>query len=217
MKISSINNNTITPQLNYQNINSQGKAKLFQDVSFKGAPPKVSFLDKMLKNKFVKGLFEFADKNPFAFNIAAMATACMALRPATILVMPGSNDKDKKYAAGKSFISSFVATVSRLIFILPLGIAMANLAKKAKENPKIKFPHEGTAEFTRFNFGVNNTAGVILAVPTAALVVFLVAKIMDKLMHGDKKEIKTSNVDSKEGLPALNKIKNTQEVCAHEN
>lgn len=205
MKIHSINNNTITPQLNYQKVNDQSNANSFQKISFKGATPKSSILDKILKNKLVKSLFELADKNPFAFNIVALATACMALRPATIMVVPGSNDKDKKYAAGKSIIASVVATASRLMFILPLGIAIKKLGDDAKKNPKIKFPKEGTTEFKAFNFALNNGAGALIAIPTAALVVFLVAKIMDKLTHGPKK------VDSSD------KVKIPQEGKSHEN
>lgn len=212
MKIHSINNNTITPQLNYQNVNSQSNANSFQNISFKGAPPKPSpILDKILKNKLVKGLFELADKNPFAFNIVALATACMALRPATVMVVPGSNDKDKKYAAGKSIIASFVGTVSRLIFILPLGIAIKKLGEDAKKNTKINFPKEGTPEFKAFNFALNNGAGALIAIPTAALVVFLVAKIMDKLTHEPKNGNNSENTNNRPFPPAFSKIKNAQE------
>lgn len=173
------------------------------NINFNGNVPKLSpMTDKFLKNKFVKGLFEFADKNPFAFNVVALAVACMGLRTSTVLIMPGSNDKDKKYAAGKSFISSFISTVSRLMLILPVGIAIEKLGKAAKENPKLEFPADGTTRFKAFKFGVNNGIGLLLSVPTAALVIYLVAKIMDKIMHHSKNGKKSDNA---------------QEVKTHEN
>lgn len=188
------------------------------NIKFNGNVPKPSpVTDRILKNKLVKWLFELSDKNPFAFGIVALATSCMALRPATVMVVPGSNDKDKKYAAGKSFIASFVATTSRLIFILPLGIVMKKLGDAAKNNPKINFPHKGTTKFDAFNFAVNHSAGIILSIPTAALVVFLVAKIMDKLMHVSKKENNSADINNKQNLSTFSKMKNTQEDKTHEN
>lgn len=183
------------------------------NIIFKGNPTKPSPLtDKILKNKLVGGLFKLADKNPFAFNIVALATACMALRPATVMVVPGSNDKDKKYAAGKSFIASFISTASRLLFILPLGIAIKKLAEKAKIDPKIHFPADGTDAFKKFNFAINNASGAIIAIPTAALVVYLVAKIMDILMKEPKNENKSFGLSNNQAHLDSKKIEKTQEV-----
>lgn len=217
MKIQRVNN-VIISNSNYLNLGNHHNTKAFQEPSFNAALPKSSSItEKILKNKLVKGLFGLADKNPFAFNIVALAVSCMAFRPATIMIVPGSNDKDKKYAAGKSIIASSVATVSRLLFILPLGIAIKKLGENAKKDPKINFPHGGTAKFNTFNFAVNNATGALIAIPTAALVVYLVAKIMDKIVPKDKKGNNSPDVINKQILPASEKIENSQEGKAHGN
>lgn len=188
-----INNNIC--RINTYPVNSNiNKFNINKETSFGNAnKPLPSKLDKFLKNKFVQGLFKLADKNPFAFNIVALATTCMLMRPVTILAIPGTNEKDKKYAAGKSFIASVIGNSSRLLFILPLGIFMANLGRQAVKNPKLKFPKDKTPEFQAYNYLVNNLAATLLAIPTSGLMVYAVAKVMDKFTH-QKSRVKMNNV-----------------------
>jgi len=180
-------NNTNPKQLNYKSNNKNNKNS-FNNVSFKSAPPKHSpIIDKLLKNKFTQRLFKLADINPFAFNIVALATTCIILRPATIMVVPGSSKEDKKYAAGKSIISSAIANTSRVVLCLPLALSVAKLGKEAAQKAgETKFPKIGTPKFESFNYLVNNGFSVILAIATSALMVTTVAKVMNKLMPPPK-------------------------------
>lgn len=212
MKVQSIKNTIAYPQTSLA-IAKRDNEITSLNTNFKGNLSKPSpITDKILKNKVVKSLFELADKNPFAFNTLALASTCMVMRPATIMVVPGSNDKDKKYAAAKSFTASFISTASRLIFILPLGIAIKKLGERAKTNPEIDFPQRGTPKFNAFNFAVNNTTGALLAIPIAALVVYLVAKIMDKIMHNSN-----NKSDKKDNIQNISELNNVQEGKPHEN
>lgn len=210
MKVNSINTNINNNQLSGKNLYLKKDVNHDRNTHFTGGLSKTKdskIIDWILKNKLSQKLFELADKNPFAFTIASLATTCMLMRPPTILIMPGSNDKDKKYAAGKSFIASFVGNSSRILFILPLGFAMKKLGDKAEKNllknnqpikalPK-KFPPRSTKQFEVFNFAVSQTAGFLLAIPSSALMVYATAKIMDKLMNKTKnnrvEEVKNEN------------------------
>lgn len=219
MKTLSIKNNTITPQLNYQNINSQINAKPFQNVSFKGAPPKVSILDKMLKNKLAQGLFKLADMNPFAFNLTALAVSCIILRPPTIMVVPGSNKDDRKYMAGKSIIAATIADTSRVLLCLPLAMTMKKLGQKALAG-KLNFPKEGTKEFEAFNYMVNNGFALLLVIGTSALMAWTVAKVMNILVppHKNTDEIKSGdNVKLGKAFKAVKNSSSAKEDKTHAN
>lgn len=145
-------------------------------------------IDKLLNNKLAKSLFKIANKNPFAFTIAAMLTACIAMRPATIMLLPGENKEDKKYAAGKSIISSVIANSIRLIFIIPLGMAIHRLGQKAIENPCFKFPKLKTPKFDALKYLITNSAGFVLSLASAALMVKAIGKIMAKLVPENKQQ-----------------------------
>jgi len=103
------------------------------------------------------------------------------------MVVPGSSKEDKKYAAGKSIISSAIANTSRVVLCLPLALSVAKLGKEAAQKAgETKFPKIGTPKFESFNYLVNNGFSVILAIATSALMVTTVAKVMNKLMPPPK-------------------------------
>lgn len=123
MKINLIKN-TPYNSINYsaQNIEPQKSA------SFCANPEKVaSGIDKILKSKVAQGIFNFASMNPFGFNILALATTCIILRPPTVMVIPGSNKEDKQYVAAKSIIGSVVANTGRILLCLPLAKAIEKI------------------------------------------------------------------------------------------
>lgn len=151
---------------------------------------KTETIDKILNNKLAKSLFKIANKNPFVFTTVALLVACAFMRPATIMLTPGSNPKDKKYAAGKSIIASLIASAGRLLFIIPLGTIIHKLGQKALDNPNFKFPKLKTQKFDALKYLITNVAGFVLSVGMAALMVKAVAKIMKKLVPEENKQSK---------------------------
>lgn len=156
----------------------------------KSAVGKTGAIDKILNNKLAKSLFKIANKNPFVFTTVSLLVACALMRPATIMLTPGSNQKDKKYAAGKSIIASIIASAGRLLFIIPLGFYIHKLGKKAINNPNFKFPKLDTEDFDALKYLITNAAGFVLSVGMAALMVKAVAKIMKKLVPDENKQNK---------------------------
>lgn len=147
------------------------------------ATPDSKAINSILNNKSAQWIFKFAKKNPFGFNILALALSCIILRPATIMVLPGQKKDDKQYLAGKSIIASVIIDIARFAFCLPLAKALEYVGNKAKEMPKkIKFPAEGTKDFDMFNFGVNNALSVVLQVGTAALMTMAIPKVMSRIL-----------------------------------
>lgn len=180
-------------------------------TAFCANPKQTEFIDKILNNKVAKGIFDFASLNPFGFNILMLATTCIVLRPATVMVVPGSNKEDKKYIAVKSIVASTIANTGRLLFCLPLAKSIEKLGNKAVEKTKnIDFPAKGTPRFDAYNFGVNNGFAFILSLFTTALFVAAVTKIMNKIMppNGDKKNSSNIDKNKQEILPeSFQKVK----------
>lgn len=170
-----------------------------QNINFKGTLPttKPPFLDRLMNAKAVKGLFKLASQHPFPFNVIAMATACILLRPPTIMLMPGSNKEDKSYAAAKSIIGSVIANGSRLILIFPLGIAMAKMGEKALKDHTLKFPKIKTKEYEAYNYLISNSAGFILSLGMSGPIIYTLTKVMNKIMPPKKdcKNPKTSDTN----------------------
>lgn len=178
---------------NFKNLSKEQLSPRIKNISFEAATcdakkpdGKTKVIDKVLNNKAVKWLFKIANKNPFAFTIAALLATCVVMRPATIMITPGSDIEDKKYAAGKSIIASIIANASRLVFILPLGIVIHKLGQKALDNPEFKFPKLKTKEFDSFKYLVTNAAGLALSLALSALIVKFVAVIMKELVPEKK-------------------------------
>jgi hypothetical protein len=156
-----------------------------------------SNIDKILNNKFAQKVFKFASLNPFGFNIVALTVSCMFLRPATLMVTPGTSKKEREYAAGKSIISSGIANGSRILLCLPLAKAIEKLGDKALHNPNsAKFPAKGTPKFEVVNYAINNGFAVLLSLATSGLMVSMVAKIMPILLKGKMDKNKIQHADA---------------------
>lgn len=168
--------------LNKASLQQAGKSPAFC------AAPEPKTINKILENKSAQWVFKFAKKNPFGFNILALALSCIILRPATIMVLPGQKKDDKQYLAGKSIIASVIIDIARLAFCLPLAMALDFMGEKSKELPKIKFPKAGTKEFDMFNFGVNNALSIVLQVGTAALMTMAIPKVMSRILTPPEKK-----------------------------
>jgi len=146
------------------------------------AAPDSKIINGILKSKAAQGIFKFASNNPFGFSVLTLATTCIIFRPLTILALPGQKKDDKQYLAVKSVVASTVANSGRILLIYPLGKALEYVGKKAKENPKLKFPAGDTKEFNAFNFGVNNGFAVLLAIATAAIMTKAIPRVMAKIL-----------------------------------
>lgn len=157
-------------------------------TSFNGnVPQNTKFIDSILQKKFSKGLFRLAGLNPVLFNVSVLTLVGLVLRPATIMVVPGSNKEDRSYAAGKSIISTSIYTATKLAIFYPFGKYMEYLGTRAKENPvKYKFPHIGTKKFDALNYLINNGLSALITIMTASLMVTLVSKIMNKVVPAKK-------------------------------
>lgn len=166
---------------NTGNINS---FKYPKTIAFKGNTTQGGkILDSFLTSKPVKKAFEWASLYPTAFMVGVLATVGLILRPATIMVIPGSNKEDKSYASIKSMVSTTINTTAKLALFIPFGMYMKHLGKKATETPlKGKFPELGSNEFKSFNYLLSGVLGLTANICSAALLAELVAKVMNKVM-----------------------------------
>lgn len=167
--------------LNKTSLQQTGKTLAPSMLTFCAAPESKA-INSILNNKSAQWIFKFAKKNPFGFNILALALSCIILRPATIMVLPGQKKDDKQYLAGKSIIASVIIDIARFAFCLPLAMALDSMGEKAKKLPKIKFPKAGTKDFDMFNFGVSNALSIVLQVGTAALMTMAIPKVMSRIL-----------------------------------
>lgn len=206
MKILSIQN-TQAPQKN----NVVAKNNSACNIPSFGVKASGKIIDGILKNKAAQWIFNFADKNPFGFDILTLATTCILMRPVTILFFPGTKKDDKKYLAIKSIIASVIANAGRLAFCIPLAKSLEHLGDKAAKNvDSIRFPARQTKKFEAFNYVANKGFAVLLSIGTAALTAMAVSKIMLKILppHEEKSkqlivnkpiEITPNNAKSKLG------------------
>lgn len=107
-----------------------------------------------------------------AHNIGCSALMSLilagALRPATIMALPGKKDKeDKIYASGHSIASGIIGFGFSTLLTTPLDIAVKKLFEDAKE--KLPIPKEGIpkgakrSDYTKFNMGILNKKYLRLA------------------------------------------------------
>lgn len=191
MKISPINQKPI------YNAQKSSKAPSFCAALPAVAEKESKVINSILKNKAAQWAFKFASKNSFGFSVLALAISCMIFRPITIMALPGQKKDDKEYLAAKAIIASAIADAGRILFILPLGIAMdkwTKTAKKAEElvdKQKLKelekeAQNKVTAirdtKYDAFNFAANNVFSVILSIGTAALMTIAIPKVMSKIL-----------------------------------
>lgn len=191
MKISPINQNPI------YNAQKSPKAPSFCAAVPTKAVKNSKIIDGILKNKAAQWAFKFASKNSFGFSVLALAISCMIFRPITIMALPGQKKDDKEYLAAKAIIASAIADAGRILFILPLGIAMDKWTKTAKKAEELvdkqkleKLGKEAqnkaiairNTKYDAFNFAANNVFSVILSIGTAALMTIAIPKVMSRIL-----------------------------------
>ena len=174
------------------------KAQTFGAVIPPAAVEKESkVINSILKNKAAQWAFKFANDNPFGFSVLTLATTCMVFRPATVMALPGQKKEDKQYLAVKSFVASAVANAGRLMFILPLGIAIKKMGEAAKKDSGFKFPHIETKNFNAFNFATNNGFAILLSIGTAAVMTKAIPKVMSKILPPPESKKQEKNPQTK--------------------
>lgn len=167
----------------------------------------MSLTDKILTNKFAQKVFKLAGLKPAIFNIIALATTSILLRPATILVVPGSNKEDRRYAAGKSVISSVIANAGKILLCLPLANSMVKLGKEATSKvAKTHFPKLESPRFNVLNYLVTNGFTVVMSVATTALMVKTVTKVMGALVPEPKRSLPKNSNNSIQKGPSFKSI-----------
>lgn len=170
----------------YKIIPSKIPMRNLQSIGFEGNLPvkKSSSLDKIINNSFAQELFKLAQKNPHVFNLINLSIFGMALRPATVLAVPGAEKEDKQYVAAKSLIGTALIVVSELIVCIPLGKSIEKLGKAAETNPKILFPKINSPKYDAYNFFISHAVGLVLTLALSSfLTVRLTTKIMNKLFQ----------------------------------
>ena len=99
---------------------------------------------KFYTNKTVKKIFEKAEKNQTMFTAGYSLLLAGALRPATIVSLPGKKNKDDmKYAAAHSISSGVMGYLAALIISTPIAAAI----KKIADNPGTFLDEKTTAFF----------------------------------------------------------------------
>jgi len=167
---------------------------------------------KLYTSRGVEKILEKAEKNQLVFNAMFSAILACAVRPATIVALPGKKNKDdKKYAAAHSVASGVMGYLEALIIATPIAAAVALISKKPTKyltEATMKFienkkPAQAVAqkarrvareamEFAdnkRFSVAskyLNMVPGFISAIPQAMLTVALTPPVLKYVFGLDK-------------------------------
>lgn len=196
-----IQNNPILPniiQTNKMIINSSnGKArrnnsnellKSSTELNFQGSlEPKFS---KLYTNPKFKKLLEFIADQQLVFGAAFALLLTCILRPASIVLLPGTKNKDdQKYAAAHSIASGVIGFGISTVLFLPVG----NALKKFKENPKKFITNKNSyllnknAEATAIKY-IDRLPDIVAAIPKGILTVALIPPILKYIFGMEKKK-----------------------------
>lgn len=80
-----------------------------QAISFGGSA--VSWVDKFVKSNKANKIVSFVYDNEAAYNAIYSLIIAGILKPAAVLNMPGSEDKDKQIVATKNFLQAFIGSI----------------------------------------------------------------------------------------------------------
>ena len=122
----------------------------------------------LFKKKWFDSFLRYADAHNIGCSALMSLILAGALRPATIMALPGKKDKeDKIYASGHSIASGIIGFGFSTLLTTPLDIAVKKLFEDAKE--KLPIPKEGIpkgakrSDYTKFNMGILNKKYLRLA------------------------------------------------------
>lgn len=122
----------------------------------------------LFKKKWFDTFLRYADAHNIGCSALMALLLAGAVRPATIMALPGKKDKDDKiYASGHSIASGVIGFGFSTLLTTPLDIAVKKIIEDAKE--KLPIPKEGIpkgadrSKYTKFNMGILNKKFLRLA------------------------------------------------------
>jgi hypothetical protein len=152
---------------------------------------------KFFENKFVRNFLDKAYENQTLFSAGFALLLTCILRPATIMVTPGSkkNSDDKKYAAAHSMASGVIGYLISCAISKPISAGL----KKIIENPSDFLPKDSylvkqKASMNAANTYLNRLPDVLMAAPKAMITIALIPPILKYVFGWEKK----SNADKKQ-------------------
>lgn len=184
----------------YSNNSLSNSRKNPQRIGFEGNPvaSETPRIDRILQKPFVQDIFKKASNNSHLIQVLSIGVLGLALRPATLLVIPGAEKKDKQYVATKSIIGTALLVATQLLITIPLGKSLDKLAEIAKKNPKSAFNSYTPKQLKAYNFLISSVVGLVLTFATSSyLTVKLTTQIMTKLFP-QKEESNTQKPKGKE-------------------
>ncbi len=92
--------------INTQEAKNIGISRPAKALSFSGSA--ISMSEKFVKSKAVNGLTKFVNNNEAAYNAIYSLLIAGIIKPAVVMHMPGSDDKDKQLIATKNFLQAFL-------------------------------------------------------------------------------------------------------------
>lgn len=122
----------------------------------------------LFNKKWFDTFLRYADAHNIGCSALMALLLAGAVRPATIMALPGKKDKDDKiYASGHSIASGIIGFGFSTLLTTPLDIAVKKIIEDAKE--KLPIPKEGIpkgadrSKYTKFNMGILNKKFLRLA------------------------------------------------------
>jgi len=214
--------------VNKQEKSARGSASAFfnsqnisKSVSFKGAPAekipnwiKGKTMKKILQSKNFHWLCEKANNEPGIMETLVAVGIVCTLRPAAILATPGSDKRDKQYAAAKSWASAIIDLGVTMALLDPIkrayGYFEKDLLPMCLKDPKkaanLKYMENKTGKASA-SFIVNYGPKFITVPIRAAVTIALIPVIMRALFpkkDAKKQDKEKNNNNSNTGLNSVN-------------
>ncbi len=158
-----------------------------KEVSFGGV------LEKIVSSKGFETVAKFAAEKPAVFNSASSLVLAGALRPATIMLLPGKGEnakKNKATAAAHAISSAVIGFAITSTVMKPISAGLKKvMGNTEKYLPKLS---KKMAENPAFATGVNKILSfgpdILLAIPRAILTTKLSSIVKEKLFDRKKPE-----------------------------
>lgn len=169
-----------------------GVVEVKKNANFSGASEAAISTSLVTKSGFHK-FIQTADNTGLYEGLISPVLACF-IRPLSILGLPGSEKRDKQYAAAQSIATGIVSFVTALMIYTPLDEALKNVNKNLEKTKWLNDPMKKTIFTNIVSSGVKiATYGTI-----AAIMINTVPPVMSILFPKKKEDSKSTEKISNE-------------------
>lgn len=164
-----------------------------QTANFTGTPDAVKKTGGITTKSLVHKFIQSADNSGLYEGLIAPVLACF-IRPISILSLPGSEKRDKQYAASQSIATGIVSFVSSMLIYTPLDEAIKNVNKNLEKTKWLNDPTKMTIFKNLVSGGIKiATYGAI-----AAIMINTVPPVMNLLFPKKNKAVSKDKMNTSE-------------------